>query len=564
MRMKYAAVAALSTLASVALFSAPAMADPGAPTSPHDFKKLKKTTTAARALAAAEADWVQTVRDGITLDSRSTPVTVTPTTGARLNTRSDFDGDGRDDIAAASDSGVVVTYSSAAHRDQLRTELLEDGCACFGNSLVSGNFNGDGYDDLAIADLDEIDTATKGLHAGGVWVFYGSSDGLQIATVQHLNQSTAGVPGSSETDDYFGGALAAGDITGDGVDELAIGLPNEAVGSIQAAGGVIVLKGSATGIVPTGALWLDQGTAGIPGSPETDDSFGWSLAIGKINKDNYGDLTIGTPFENYYDDGDGTGMITQLWGGSAGASLTGVTSVTGEAITHTVKVTGTYVFSLGLNMGITDTNGDGYGEIVAGTAGTEVAWYRAPGAVVSLVGRSTGLSATGVKVITQNSSGVAGAAEQDDWFGDSIGVGDVTGDGLGDVLVGVPGEDIGSTADAGSLVLLRGSSSGLTGTGSQSLDQSSALVPGNAETKDYFADSVALLNLNGTGALEALAGSPGEEVSGDAAGSPSGSLTTFPTSSTGLGTGTTTSGRSLVPTGETMSAYGWNLVARQG
>jgi hypothetical protein len=75
---------------------------------------------------------------------------------------------------------------------------------------------------------------------------------------------------------------------------------------------------------------------------------------------------------------------------------------------------------------------------------------------------------------------------------------------------------------------------------------------------------VALLNLNGTGPLEAVVGSPGEEVSGDTAGYPSGSVTTFPVSSSGLGTGTTTSGRSLVPAGETVSSYGWNLVARQG
>jgi hypothetical protein len=481
----------------------------------------------------------------------------------RSGTRSDFDGDGRDDLAASSDSGVLVTYSSAAHRDQLRTEMPEGGCVCFGNSLVSGNFNGDGYDDLAIADMDEIDTSTNGFHAGAVWIFYGGADGLQIETAQHINQSTAGVPGASEDADWFGGSLAAGDITGDGRDELAVGLPNESLGSAIKTGGVIVLKGSSSGIVTTGALWLDQNVSGVPGSSETGDGFGWSVAIGKINKDNYNDLLIGTPLENYSDNGDGSGMITQFWGGSAGVSLSSVTSVTGEAITHTVKVTGTYVFDLGFNLAVTDTNRDGYGEVIAGVAGAEVSWQAQPGAVVSLAGRSTGLSPTGVKVLSQDSSGVAGAAEDDDYFGDSIGVGDVTGDGYGDVVVGIPGEDIGTTAEAGAMVLLRGSASGLTGTGSQSLDQSSALVPGSAETKDYFADSVALLNLNGTGPLEAIVGSPGEEVAGDTAGYPSGSVTTFPGGSQGLGTGTTTSGRSLVPTGETVSAYGWNLVARQ-
>jgi hypothetical protein len=562
MRMKYAAVAVLSTMASVALFASPATADPGSPNPHgHELKHLKQAP-ANRALAA-DASWEQAVRDGRTLDFRRTPVDVTPASVTRSGTRSDFDGDGRDDLAASSDSGVLVSYSSAAHRDQLRTEMPEGGCVCFGNSLVSGNFNGDGYDDLAIADMDEIDTSTNGFHAGAVWIFYGRADGLQIETAQHINQSTAGVPGASEDADWFGGSLAAGDITGDGRDELAVGLPNESLGSAIKTGGVIVLKGSSSGIVTAGALWLDQNVSGVPGSSETGDGFGWSVAIGKINKDNYNDLLIGTPLENYSDNGDGSGMITQFWGGSAGVSLSSVTSVTGEAITHTAKVTGTYVFDLGFNLAVTDTNRDGYGEVIAGVAGAEVSWQAQPGAVVSLAGRSTGLSPTGVKVLSQDSSGVAGAAEDDDYFGDSIGVGDVTGDGYGDVVVGIPGEDIGTTAEAGAMVLLRGSAGGLTGTGSQSLDQSSALVPGSAETKDYFADSVALLNLNGTGPLEAVVGSPGEEVAGDTAGYPSGSVTTFPGGSQGLGTGTTTSGRSLVPTGETVSSYGWNLVARQ-
>jgi hypothetical protein len=564
MRLNYAAVAALSTMASVALFATPAAADPGSPT-PHGHE-LKHVTQAPtnRTLLADAAGFEQLVRDGITLEYRRTTVAVTPTTGTRSGTRSDFDGDGRDDLAAASDSGVLVRYSSAAHRDQLRTQVLAGDCICFGNSLVSGNFNGDGFDDLAIADLDEVDTTANGVHAGAVWIFPGSADGLQIEAAQHINQSTAGVPGSSEAEDWFGGSLAAGDITGDGRDELAIGLPNESLGSAISTGGVIVLKGSGTGIVSTGALWLDQNVTGVPGTSESNDGFGWSLAIGKVNTNIYRDLIIGTPLENYADNGTGSGMITQFWGGAAGVSLSGVTSVTGAAITNAIKVTGTYVFDFGFNIAVGDTNKDGYGEVIVGAAGAEVGWDYAPGAVVSIVGRSTGLSTTGVKVLSQDTANVAGSTEDDDWFGDSIAVGDVTGDGYSDVLVGVPGEDIGTLAEAGSIVLLRGSSSGLTGTGSQSLDQSSALVPGSAETNDYFGDAVTLLNLNGTGALEAVVGSPGEEVAGDTAGFPSGSTTDFPVSSTGLGTGTSTSGRSLVPAGETMSYYGWNLVAKQG
>jgi hypothetical protein len=571
MRMKYAAVAALSTVASLALFSAPALADPAGPHPAKDpqqlrtFKPAQPSSKVKRALAA-EDGWVQTVRDGITLDSRSTAITTTPAKVTRANTRSDFDGDGKDDISAASDDGVIVTYSSAPHRDQFRVEQLdEDGCAtCLGNSLVSGNFNGDGYDDLAISDLFELDT-TNGTHAGAVWIFYGGPDGLQISTVQHITENTAGVPGTSEEGDKFGGALAAGDITGDGKDDLAVGLPDESLGSATLAGGVIVFKGSTTGVVTgTGALWIDQNSSGVPGTAETDDGFGWALTIGKVNTDKYADLIIGTPFENYTDGGTGSGMLTQFWGSAAGVSLTGVTSISGESVTSAAKTTGEYVFLLGLSTAIGDLNKDGYGDIVVGAPYTEVNWLESPGAVVTIPGRGTGLSTSGAKVISQNTSGVSGSSETDDYFGDSIAVGDVTGDGYADVVTGAPGEAIGTLTNAGLIAMLRGSSSGLTGTNSQSLDQSSSLVPGSAETNDYFADSVDILNLDGKGTPEILAGSPGEEVTGDTPGYGAGTLTTFPTSSAGMATGTTTSGRAVVPAGDTITGYAWNLVARQG
>lgn len=570
MRIKLAALAALSTVASLALFSAPALADPagphpaGDPRLLHTAKPHKLTAKSKQALAA-EDGWTQTVRDGITLDSRSTAVTTTPVKVTRASTRSDFDGDGKDDLAAASDQGVFVSYTSAAHRDAFRVEALPDDLCdyCFGNSVVSGNFNGDGYDDLAISNLQELDT-TNNTHAGAVWVFYGSATGLQVDTVQHITENTPGVPGGSEEDDEFGGALAAGDITGDGRDDLAIGLPGEAVGTLAGAGGVVVLKGSTTGIVTsTGGLWIDQNTTGVPGSAETDDRFGYSVTIGKINTDKYADLVVGSPYENDVAGATSSGMLHQFWGSASGVSLAKVTTITGAAVKAAAKTTGEYVFLLGLSTAIGDLNKDGYGDIVVGAPVTEVNWLASAGAVVTIPGRSAGLSATGVKVITQSTANVSGGAETGDNFGYKVAVGDVTGDGYADVVAGIPGEDIGTLADAGSITLLRGSSTGLTGTKSQSLDQNSALVPGVAETNDLFGYSVSLLNVNGKAPLEVLAGSPGEQVAGDTDYA-TGTVTVFPTSSTGMATGTSTSGRALVPAGELVTSYGWNTVGRQG
>jgi hypothetical protein len=120
-----------------------------------------------------------------------------------------------------------------------------------------------------------------------------------------------------------------------------------------------------------------------------------------------------------------------------------------------------------------------------------------------------------------------------------------TGDGRADVLVGVPGEDIGKAVDAGTVVLLRGSAKGLTGAKSQTLTQSSAGVPDATERDDTFGTAVAVLNLNGSGGMDAAIGSPGEGVKGDPAGYASGTVTRMYGGSKGLGAGSAVSGRAL-------------------
>ena len=75
--------------------------------------------------------------------------------------------------------------------------------------------------------------------------------GVGSAPARVLSQNTPGVPGAAEPLDRFGAALAAGDVTGDAVDDLAVGAPGEngvdpATG--HGAGSVTFLRGSATGI----------------------------------------------------------------------------------------------------------------------------------------------------------------------------------------------------------------------------------------------------------------------------------------------------------------------------
>ena len=174
-----------------------------------------------------------------------------------------------------------------------------------------------------------------------------------------------------------------------------------------------------------------------------------------------------------------------------------------------------------------DTNGNGLAEVIVGWPISTVGARDDAGAVVSIVGRSSGLSASGARILHQNTPGVPEVAETGDHFGASIAAGDVTGDGRADVVVGVPEENKYDRVNVGAFTLLKGSSVGLTGVGSQYFDQNTTGVPGTAETNDRFGDVVTLLDLNGDGKRDAAVGDRWED-------SDRGTVTLFRGSSTGL------------------------------
>jgi hypothetical protein len=170
-----------------------------------------------------------------------------------------------------------------------------------GYALAAGDFNGDGVDDLAVGIPGT--TCAGYVNAGSVMVLLGRDDldGLDAAGVSYWNQTHAGVLDDCEANDRFGAALVAGNfdatLIGDPVtDDLAIGVPGEAIDGVSLAGAVDVLFGSSDGITADGNLLLHEGM--LPGGSPAVSAFGARLAAGRINEGvlTHDSLLIAAPF----------------------------------------------------------------------------------------------------------------------------------------------------------------------------------------------------------------------------------------------------------------------------
>ncbi|MEW6223749.1 MAG: FG-GAP-like repeat-containing protein [Chloroflexota bacterium] len=151
----------------------------------------------------------------------------------------------------------------------------------FGTTLVAGDFDADGFADLAVGAPDERLPGGAGeerWRAGSVTVLYGGPRGLGASRARRWTQDTLGVPGPAVAGDRFGSALTVSAGRFDRPSDLAIGIPGDRVRGARAAGMIVVLPGSRSGLLSAGATAWSQSTPGVPGQSERDDEFGSVLA----------------------------------------------------------------------------------------------------------------------------------------------------------------------------------------------------------------------------------------------------------------------------------------------
>ncbi len=341
--------------------------------------------------------------------------------GAALST-GDFNGDGypdlavgvvEEDIGGISNAGAIqIFYGSGSGLTMTDAILHQDGDGVagtgevddfFGDDLARGDLNGDGFTDLVVGIPGEDGAGLD--NSGRIHLFWGASGGLSGAADRSIDQDSVlsgnDVPGNREGSDFFGSAVATGDIDSDGFDDLAVGIPGEEPFGTPAdvnQGSVLILRGGGGGLSPW-STW-SQETAGIQGSPEAGDFFGLSVLLDDFDGDTFFDLVVGVPFEDVGTKVD-AGSINVIYGTASGLTAAGDDLKTADRLEHEGAFYGRFLFS-------TNVNGDAYGDLVVSAVD------QGSGYVEVLLGN---LSLNHGGRFSQNSPGVPGTDEAGDYFG---------------------------------------------------------------------------------------------------------------------------------------------------
>jgi hypothetical protein len=290
----------------------------------------------------------------------------------------DFNDDGYDDLvvgAPARDTGgildsgrIEVFYGSADGLDLHEAKTLGGATANdrFGAALATGDFDSDGYDDLAVG-IPGYDAGGQ-TSAGAVMVLFGTATAVDGRDRPLLTDSTfAG--GAAESGARFGAALAAGDfnrallcLPGTCHDDLAIGSP-AALPYPSDAGKVRVAYGGAGGLQTAGSLVLFQD--GVGGAIEEGDAFGAVLVAGRAGKAGLSadDLLIAATGES--DHHAGEGWIDLVYGAAGGLG----NGLPPQALHQDAGLSGggcTQGEGWGSVMALGDIDGDGWTDLAVG------------------------------------------------------------------------------------------------------------------------------------------------------------------------------------------------------
>ena len=458
--------------------------------------------------------------------------------GFSVSSAGDVNGDGYDDLiiggssadpngdSAAGETYVVYGGANAPGTEGVLDLGALDGTNGFiltgidandqsGRSVSSaGDVNGDGYDDLIIG-AHQADP-NRDSQAGETYIIYGGASAPGIGGVLDLGalDGTNGfiLTGIDRFDNSGSSVSSAGDVNGDGYDDLIIGARLADPNGRREAGETYVVYGGASapgtgGVLDLGAL---DGTNGfILNGIDASDFSGFSVSsAGDVNGDGYDDLIIGARFADPNGNRSG-GETYVIYGGASAPGTGGRFNLSTLNGTNGFTVTG---IDAGDNSGYSvssagDVNGDGYDDLIIG-ANRASPNGDSSGETYVVYGGASAPGTGGVLdlgALDDTNGFILAGIDRFDYSGSSVSsAGDVNGDGYDDLIIGADRADPNGDSDAGETYIVYG---GATGTESLTPVTASGMAAADNFTGNAGADSFTAIATN-----DVVRGGAGDDI----------------------------------------------------
>ncbi len=293
--------------------------------------------------------------------------------------------------------------------------------------------------------------------------------------------------------------------SGEGAD-LVITSPGEDRGSTTDAGLAHLLVDGAVAITLGEGNPIGGGTTN--GIPEEGDQFGYSVAAGDFNGDDWDDIAIGVPYEDVGGVIDAGAVIVLLSDDATGALDSSIVLTQGSpGFPGTLEKGDRFGFALssedfGAN--------DGYDDLIIGVPYEDVGDVKNAGIVQIVKGGPNGPDSGEVETWHQDKPGVNGAVETGDRWGYTVAGSPVGDESWGTLIVGAPYEDVGSIKNAGIVQVLYSDNSGLHADNDAIFHQDTPGIGGTAEKGDRFGLELAV-GAFGSGYFDLAVGVPHED-----------------------------------------------------